>query len=56
MKMINDMELELVNGGNNTIEKTVDAVTNNSVVDYVVDTVADGVSTAFDVIKYVLFR
>ena len=54
MKMMNDMDLELVTGGN-AIEKTVDSVVNNGVVDYVVDSVCDAASTAWEVVKYVLF-
>ena len=53
-KMMNDMDLELVTGGN-AIEKTVDSVVNNGVVDYVVDSVCDAASTAWEVVKYVLF-
>ena len=54
MKMMNDMDLELVTGGN-AIEKTVDSVVNNGVVDYVVDSVCDAASTAWEFLKYVLF-
>ena len=52
MKMMNDMELELVAGGNDKIEKTVDAIANSGVLDYA----ADMVGEAFRVLEYIIFR
>ena len=52
MKMINDMELELVAGGNDKVEKTVDAIVNSDVLNYA----ADKVCEAFRVLEYIIFR
>ena len=52
MKMMNDMELEMVAGGNDKIEKTFDAITNSGVLDYAADTISE----AFRVLEYIIFR
>ena len=52
MKMLSDMELEMVAGGNDKVEKTFDAITNSGVLDYA----ADKVCEAFRVLEYIIFR
>ena len=52
MKMMNDMELEMVAGGNDKIEKTIEAAVNSDVLDYVIGKVWD----FFRVLEYVYTR
>ena len=53
MNMINENELELVVGGNNKIEQTLEAVTNSDILDVVVDTVSDTVTDFFRLLAYI---
>ncbi|MBR5269580.1 MAG: hypothetical protein IKU21_03635 [Anaerotignum sp.] len=52
MKMMNDMELEMAAGGNQKIEKTVDAIANSGILDYASEKVVE----VFRVLEYILFR
>ena len=52
MKLMNDMELEMAAGGNNSIEKTFDAVADSGILDYA----ADAVYEAYRVLEYIIFR
>ena len=49
MKMMNDMELELVAGGNNKIEKTVEAITDSGILDYAGEKILD----FFRILEYI---
>ena len=52
MKMMNDMELEMVAGGNSKIEKTVDAIADSGILDYA----ADKIWEFFRVLEYIYTR
>ena len=52
MKMMNDMELEMVAGGNSKIEKTVDAIADSAILDYI----SDKVWYFFRVLEYIYTR
>ena len=52
MKMMNDMELNMVAGGNNKIEKTVDVIANSGILDYATGKIWD----FFRVLEYIYTR
>ena len=52
MNLMTDMELEMVAGGNNSIEKTFDAITDSGILDYA----ADAVYEAYRVLEYIFTR
>ena len=51
--VVSDKDLENVSGGNTSIEKTVDAVTNSPIWDIAAEKISETISTFWSALKYI---